>query len=170
MQRCVIIGGGHAGAQACISLRKEGWTGQIVLLTDEDSLPYHRPPLSKTYLQNQVTAEKLLIRPQGAYQKENIEFRLKTRVKRIEPAQQRIELHNGEHLSYDKLLICTGSRARTADCMGAQLNNIFYIKTLNDIEKLSLAIGENSNKKRIVMVGGGYIGLETAAVLKKNGP
>lgn len=169
MQRCVIIGGGHAGAQACTSLRKEGWTGQIVLLTDEDSLPYHRPPLSKTYLQSQVTAEKLLIRPQGAYQKDDIEIRLKTRVKRIEPAQQSIELHNGEHLSYDKLLICTGSRARTADCMGAQLNNIFYIKTLKDIEKLSLAIDVNNSKKRIVMVGGGYIGLETAAVLKKMG-
>ncbi|ESP90841.1 MULTISPECIES: NAD(P)/FAD-dependent oxidoreductase [Pseudoalteromonas] len=172
MQRCVIIGGGHAGAQACTSLRREGWTGQIILLTDEDSLPYHRPPLSKTYLQNKVSAQQLLIRPLNAYRKDDVEVKLNTRVERIEPAIQSIVLQTGERLSYDKLLICTGSRARKADCMGADLNNVFYIKTLKDIEKLSASINSEKgkpNKRRIVMVGGGYIGLETAAVLKKMG-
>ncbi|KZN31667.1 NAD(P)/FAD-dependent oxidoreductase [Pseudoalteromonas luteoviolacea] len=171
MQRCVIIGGGHAGAQACASLRKEGWTGQIMLITDEDSLPYHRPPLSKTYLQNQVSAEQLLIRPEAAYIKDDIDVWLNTRVDKIEPAIQSIQLQSGEHISFDKLLICTGSRARKADCLGADLGNIFYIKTLNDIESLSAALTRDDSKKsrRIVMVGGGYIGLETASVLKKMG-
>ncbi|KZW98235.1 hypothetical protein JL49_24535 [Pseudoalteromonas luteoviolacea] len=171
MKRCVIIGGGHAGAQACISLRKEGWTGQIMLITDEDSLPYHRPPLSKTYLQNQVTAAQLLIRPEAAYLKDEIDVKLNTRVDKIEPEIQSIQLQNGEHISYDKLLICTGSRARKADCMGAELDNVFYIKTLNDIERLSatLKLADLEISRRIVMVGGGYIGLETASVLKKMG-
>jgi len=167
MARCIIIGGGHAGAQACISLRKEGWTDEIVLISDEHSLPYHRPPLSKNYLLGQVDEKGLLIRPEQAYQKDNITLKLRTRVARIEPALQSVVLQNGERLSYEHLLLCTGSRARKITCSGNELNNIFYIKTLKDIEQLATRL--STDKQRIVMVGGGYIGLETAAVLNKMG-
>ena len=167
MARCIIIGGGHAGAQACINLRKEGWTDEIVLISDENSLPYHRPPLSKNYLLGHVDEKGLLIRPEQAYQKDNITLKLRTRVAKIEPALQSVVLQNGERLSYEHLLLCTGSRARTITCSGNELNNIFYIKTLKDIEQLAAQL--STHKQRIVMVGGGYIGLETAAVLNKMG-
>ncbi|MFC3032797.1 NAD(P)/FAD-dependent oxidoreductase [Pseudoalteromonas fenneropenaei] len=169
MQTCVIIGGGHAGAQACAQLRKQGWDGKIVLLGNEASLPYHRPPLSKGYLQGNLSPAQLLIRPATAYQQDQITTILDCRVTSINPAKHEVELADGSHIKFDKLMLCTGSRARRLNVPGADLAGVYYIKTLLDIEHIAMHLAEHPGIKHIGMIGGGYIGLETAAVLREMG-
>jgi 3-phenylpropionate/trans-cinnamate dioxygenase ferredoxin reductase subunit len=165
-QNCIVIGASHAAAQLVVSLRQEGWKGKITVIGDEPYLPYHRPPLSKGFLSGEKTAEDLLIRKQPIYDKNDIDFKLGHRVDTIDRAHKSISLDNGEVLHYDKLALCTGSRVRTVSLPGIELNGIHYLRSIKDIE----AIQESVHKdKKAVIVGGGYIGLETAASLKKQG-
>ncbi|GAB3100612.1 FAD-dependent oxidoreductase [Aestuariicella hydrocarbonica] len=163
---CIIIGASHAAAQLAPSLRQEGWDGKILVIGDEPYMPYHRPPLSKAVLSGEKDADDLLIRAQALYDKNDIEFKLGTRVANINRAHKSLTLTNGEVLNYDKLALCTGSRVRTVSLPGVELEGIHYLRDLKDVHDIQKDVGEGKNA---VIVGGGYIGLETAASLKKMG-
>ncbi|GEK08718.1 NAD(P)/FAD-dependent oxidoreductase [Pseudoalteromonas peptidolytica] len=169
MKRCIIVGGGHAGAEAAFELRKKGWQGEIVLISAESYLPYHRPPISKTYLTGETPLKRLYIKPAAAYEKANICIKLTTKVVDIKPLEHTVTLDSGELLTYDKLILCTGCSSRKLTVPGAELDNVFSIRTLDDIEHIARTLGSNQPPKHIVMIGGGYIGLETAASFKKLG-
>ena len=165
-QTCIIIGASHAAAQLVFSLRQEGWHGKITVIGDEASLPYHHPPLSKAFLRGEKAADELFIRPPAFYEKHNIDFKLGTRVETINRASKSVMLSSGEILDYDKLAFCTGSRARELTLPGAELNGVHYLRTLSDGLSIRNAI---ASAREAVIVGGGYIGLETAASLKSLG-
>lgn len=163
--KCIIIGASHAAAQLTTSLRQEGWDGEILVIGDEPHLPYQRPPLSKAFLSGEKTADSLVIRPATFYEKHNVQFR-QGRVTAINRKQQTVTLGDGEALNYDKLVLCTGSRVRKIDLPGCDMNGIHYLRNIADAE----SIKENAAKdQHAVIVGGGYIGLETAASLRKLG-
>ncbi|MDH1440424.1 FAD-dependent oxidoreductase [Pseudomonas sp. GD03721] len=165
-QTCIIIGASHAAAQLAPSLRQEGWEGDIIVIGDEQTVPYHRPPLSKTYLLAEKSVDDLLIRPAAIYTKNAISFRLGQRVSSIDPAGQTVTLDGGETLSYDKLALCTGARVRQVNLPGSDLAGVHYLRTLKDVDGIREHTGTD---KHAVIVGGGYIGLETAAALRKIG-
>ncbi len=160
----IIIGAGHAGGELAIALRNEGWEGRILLLGEEAHLPYHRPPLSKAYLAGSVEKSSLAIRPLAAYERANVEFMPGVRVVRIDRANQRLELADGAQLSYDRLAIATGGRPRPLSAPNAAVAercaNFHYLRTLDDVEQIRAQLAAG---KRLVIVGGGYIGLEVAA-------
>lgn len=163
---CIIIGAGHSAAQMSVSLRQEGWKGRIIIVGDEDALPYHRPPLSKAYLAGTKELSNILIRPAAFYEKQQIEFNLGVGLQAIDPDNKTITLNNGDMLHYDKLALTLGSKVRKLAIPGAELPGISYLKTAKDVDYIkTLAIQD----KKAVIIGGGYIGLETAAVLRKLG-
>ncbi|WP_062260034.1 NAD(P)/FAD-dependent oxidoreductase [Endozoicomonas arenosclerae] len=163
---CVIIGASHAAAQLSASLRTEGWEGEILVIGDEAYLPYHRPPLSKTFLSGEKSIEDIQIRPAAFYEKQNIQFRLNTRVESIDRNKKSLTLEGGEIISYSKLALCTGSKPRVLPLEGSQLPGVHYLRNAADIEAIQKDIAPG---KKAVIVGGGYIGLETAAALRKLG-
>ncbi|AUT72423.1 NAD(P)/FAD-dependent oxidoreductase [Paraburkholderia hospita] len=165
-QTCIIIGASHAAAQLAPSLRQEGWEGRIVVIGDEPHLPYHRPPLSKAYLLGEKNSNDLLIRTADAYSRFNIEFRLGERVASIDRDRKCVTLQDGSALPYHKLALCTGTRVRTVALAGGQLPGVHYLRGIADIDRIRQHVrpGEHA-----AIVGGGYIGLETAAVLKRLG-
>jgi len=163
---CIIIGASHAGAQLANSVRKEGWQGRILVIGDEPMAPYHRPPLSKALLMQEKTADQLDIFKPTVYEKANVEFRLGQRVARIDRQAKQVILENGETLHYDKLALCTGARVRKLDIPGADLKGVHYLRTLADAEAIQQDVTSGG---KAVIVGGGYIGLETAASLRKLG-
>lgn len=163
---CIIVGASHAAAQLAPSLRQEGWQGSIVVIGDEPYAPYHRPPLSKTYLLGQKGVDGILIRPEAVYPKHGIELMLGQRVESIDRAAKSVVLQDGRRLAYDKLAICVGARPRRVDLPGADLPGIHYLRTIDDVNGIRAAAAAG---QRAVIVGGGYIGLETAAVLRKIG-
>ncbi len=162
----VIVGGGQAGAQSAVSLRQEGFTGRIVLIGDEPVLPYQRPPLSKTYLAGELAKERLFIKPAAFYDKVNIEHMLGQAVNAIDSSRQQISLKGGQNLSYDHLILATGGRVRPLSCPGASHSGVHYLRTLADVEAMQ---GKFTAGARLVVIGGGYVGLETAAVAVKHG-
>ncbi|MGF7135258.1 3-phenylpropionate/trans-cinnamate dioxygenase ferredoxin reductase subunit [Paraburkholderia sp. EB58] len=163
---CIIIGASHAAAQLAPSLRQEGWEGPIVVIGDESCLPYHRPPLSKAYLLGEKNADDLLIRTADVYARFGIEFRLGERVEAINRGNKTVTLRSGEVLSYGKLAICTGTRVRTVTLPGSSLGGIHYLRNIGDIDRIRTDVRAEGSA---VIVGGGYIGLETAAVLNRLG-
>ncbi|MBM7279080.1 FAD-dependent oxidoreductase [Gordonia rubripertincta] len=164
-RRAVVIGAGHAGAQLSAQLRSSGWDGDVVLIGEEPYLPYHRPPMSKTYLADTVEIDDLLIRGAEFYDKQAIEVR-RARVDRIDRAEQRVVLTGGESVSYDRLALCTGARPVRLGIPGAELGGVYYLRTAEDVETIRADV---PGSRRAVIVGGGYIGLETAASLRKLG-
>jgi len=162
----LIIGGGQAGAQAVDTLRREGFSGRLVLIGDEAELPYQRPPLSKKYLSGELAAERLLFRHRAFYDEHRIELRLGVRAVRLNLAGRQVELADGEVLIYDRLLLCLGADSRRLTCPGAQLSGVHYLRTLADAAPLKEAFKPGTST---VIIGGGYIGLETAATARKLG-
>lgn len=165
-QTCVIIGASHAAAQLAPTLRQEGWEGPIIVVGDEPYIPYHRPPLSKTFLSGEKALDDIYIRPLMVYEKADIEFRLNTRVVAIDRTEKTLTLDNGEILGYDKLALTLGSRVRKVELPGNDLGGVYYLRDVNDVEQIKTKVAAG---KKAVIVGGGYIGLETAAVLRKLG-
>ncbi len=163
---CVIVGASHAAAQMAPSLRQEGWVGRILIIGDEPCAPYHRPPLSKTYLTGEKGSHDIQIRAPEVYAKHGIELMLGQRVTAIDRAGKTVELQGGEKVHYDKLALCTGARVRRVALPGADLHGIHYLRTMEDVNGIQ---GSVSPGREAVIVGGGYIGLETAAVLRKLG-
>ncbi len=162
----VIIGAGHAGGEAAAALRARKFEGRIIILGDEAYVPYERPPLSKQLLSGELEPERLFLKPPAFYQDRDIEIRLDTRVEAIDPKAHSISLADGGALTYDKLLIATGSRVRELPIPGAGLRGVHYLRTIRDTLALR---AELKPGVRLVIVGGGYIGLEVAAVARKIG-
>ena len=165
-QHCIIVGASHAAGELCSILRKEGWTGEITLIGDEEYLPYNRPPLSNTFLAGDKSVYDLLIRHAEAYEKVDITCLLGVRVESIDRSAKTITLSNESTMAYDKLVLTTGARVRHLDIPGADLQNIFYLRTIYDADQIRPHIRKN---QRAVIIGGGYIGLETAAMLRSAG-
>jgi len=165
-ENIVIIGAGQAGCQAVESLRKEGFTGPITMIGDEAYPPYQRPPLSKAYLLGTFERERLFLKGDNYYPEAGCELILNTTVKAIHRAERQVELADGRKLPYGKLLLATGARVRKLRCPGADLPGIHYLKTIADVDGLQAAFTPGM---RIAIVGGGYIGLEVAAVGAKRG-
>lgn len=161
---CIIIGASHAGIQLAVGLRQEGWQGRILLIGDEPCLPYHRPPLSKAYLKGQ--SEVALIHPPASLEKHAIEFLPATRVVQIDREAHEVVLDNGSRLTYDKLALCTGARLRRLAIEGAALAGVHYLRDLADADLLRADL---PTARTAVVIGAGYIGLETAASLRQAG-
>ncbi|HSY07213.1 MAG TPA: FAD-dependent oxidoreductase [Steroidobacteraceae bacterium] len=164
--RIVIVGAGQAAAAAIDTLRRKGFTGAIALVGEEDSWPYQRPPLSKKYLAGALAQERLLIRPPHFYADHAIEVHLTRRATHIERGAQRIRLDDGTNLAYDELLLATGSRPRTLAAPGADLPGVHLLRTVQDVAAIRGALPQ---ARRVVVVGGGYIGLEVAATCRELG-
>lgn len=159
-----IIGGGQAGAWAARTLRQHGFAGHIVLFAEEAHPPYERPPLSKQVLLGDAAPESTYVFAQKTYTELNVELRTGTRVAAIDPQAHTLELLDGSSFRYDKLLIATGAEPRRLD--GARGTNVFYLRTLTD----AAAIGEQLHQgARVLVIGGGWIGLEVAAAARKRG-
>ncbi len=162
----VIVGGGQAGAQAIDTLRREGFAGRLVLIGDEADLPYQRPPLSKKYLSGEMAAERLPFRHQTFYDEHRIELKLGTKAVRLDAACRQVELASGEKITYDRLLLCLGASSRRLTCPGADLAGVHYLRGVADVSAIRAGIKPRS---RVGVIGGGYIGLETAATCRKLG-
>ena len=165
-QTVVIVGAGQAGAETAIELRKLGHAGRILIVGEEPYLPYKRPPLSKAYFAGTMTEEQLYVMQRANLDKANIEFTGSTVVKKIDRSGKQLLLADGSALAYDKLVLATGGRARPLTLPGADRPNVVPVRGIGDIQRLKQFCGEG---KKMVIVGGGFIGLETAAVAVKQG-
>lgn len=161
----LIVGAGQAGVQVALSLRQKGHTGGILLIGGENHLPYQRPPLSKAFLKGEVGAESLLFRTAEALASQAIDLRLGETVRRIDRAAKTVALDGGA-VRYDRLVLTTGTRPRRLTIPGANLPGVAALRSLTDAEDLRRAI---SAAERIVIVGGGFIGLEVAATTRAAG-
>jgi 3-phenylpropionate/trans-cinnamate dioxygenase ferredoxin reductase subunit len=162
----LIVGAGHGGAQAAIALRQHGFTGRIAIVGDEPELPYERPPLSKDYLAGEKEFERLLIRPPAFWAERAVEMILGRRVAAVDPAAHRIGLSNGDTLSYGALIWAAGGTPRKLRCSGEDLAGVHSVRSRQDVDRMR---AELADVRRVVVIGGGYIGLEAAAVLTKLG-
>ena len=168
-QVCVVIGASHAGVNFAFNLRREGWEGDIILYDVDTEFPYHRPPLSKAYLNSEQGTGQSLLFPKENYATDNITLKLGISVVSINRANKSILLSDGSVQSYDKLVIATGARPFIPPIKGIDsATNIFPMRTAEDAVNIRKTFNK-SIKKRVVVIGGGYIGLETAASLKKLG-
>jgi len=162
----VIIGAGQAGGETAAILRQFGFAGSITVIGEEPYLPYQRPPLSKAFLSGESTVESLVVRSGAAYEKADIAVRINTRAEKIDRHNRKVELAGGEALPYDYLVLATGGRPRMMRVPGAELENIFYLRTIADVDALRAAFIPG---RHVTIVGGGYVGLEVAAVAIKAG-
>ncbi len=157
----IIVGAGHAGGQAAASLRQEGYDGEIVIIGDEPHIPYQRPPLSKQYLAGEHGLERVYLRPEKFYVDRDIQIRPGVAVTAIDRAARTVTTADGQVLAYTKLLLATGSRPRRLALEGGDLPGIHYLRTIGDVDAIKAELAPG---RRVVVVGGGYIGLEVAAV------
>lgn len=162
----LIVGTGHAGAQAAIMLRQLGFGGSVALVGAEPELPYERPPLSKDYLAGDKPWERMLIRPTAFWAERDIHLLRGRTVTRVEPDRREVECDTGERLGYVELVWATGGRARRLSCGGSDLVGVHSVRSRTDVDRM---IAELPATERVVVIGGGYIGLEAAAVLTKLG-
>ncbi|MGE0622392.1 MAG: NAD(P)/FAD-dependent oxidoreductase [Pseudomonadales bacterium] len=160
----VIVGAGHAAGQAAASLRQDGYEDEIILIGDEPYIPYQRPPLSKAYLSGEQGIERVYLRPEKFYQDKNVTVKTDTTVTAIDTAAKTVTTDAGETVAYDKLLIATGGRPRKLNIPGSDLAGIHYLRTIADVDAIR---GDFAPGKKLVIVGGGYIGLEVASVAVK---
>ncbi|MGH6829406.1 MAG: NAD(P)/FAD-dependent oxidoreductase [Rhizomicrobium sp.] len=165
-EHIVIIGAGQAGAQAVQSLRAEGFHGRLTLVGDEPFAPYQRPPLSKAYLLGTFARERLFLKSEGFFREAGCELILGTRALAIDRQAKIVKLGCGRRLGYDKLLLATGTRVRRLRCAGADLPGLHYLRGIADVDRLQPKFKTGA---RLAVVGGGYIGLEVAAVGAKRG-
>lgn len=161
MSSIIIAGAGHAGGQAAASLRQEGFEGEIVVIGDEPHIPYQRPPLSKQYLAGEHGLERVYLRPEKFYADRSIIIRSGVRVEAIDRAAQTVATSDGDSLSYEKLLLATGSRPRLLQLDTGDLAGVHYLRTIADVDAIR---AEMAPGRKVAVVGGGYIGLEVAAV------
>ena len=162
----IIVGGGQAGAQAVDTLRREGFTGRLVLVSDEELLPYQRPPLSKKFLSGEMAAERLLFRHRAFYDEHAVELKLGARAIGIQRGAQKVALSSGEELPYDRLLLCLGAIPRRLTCPGGDLPGVHYLRNVGDAAAIQGGLKPGA---RVVIIGGGYIGLEAAATAREMG-
>jgi len=162
----VIVGASLAGATAATALRDEGFDGPIVLVGDEREHPYERPPLSKGYLQGKSEKQEIFVRPDSWYSEHDVELVLGTSVSGIDRSEHQIVLSDGRRLDYAKLLLTTGSSPRQLSVPGAELEAVLYLRRVEDSERIRQVLGSAS---RVVVIGGGWIGLEVTAAARLAG-
>ncbi|MBA3879485.1 MAG: pyridine nucleotide-disulfide oxidoreductase [Sphingobium sp.] len=162
----VIVGAGHGGAQAAIALRQGGFAGSVLVIGDEPELPYERPPLSKDYLAGDKSFDRLLIRKPDFWVERAVEFLLGERVVAVDPAAHRVTCESGAEIGFGQLIWATGGTPRRLACEGADAAGVHHIRTRADIDGLLTQLAAVDT---VAIVGGGYIGLEAAAVLTKLG-
>jgi len=162
----VILGAGQAAAQAAITLRAEGFAGALTIYGDEPHIPYQRPPLSKSFLLGEIDRERLQLRPQTFYHQRDVTLNLGRPVVAIDREARTIALADGSGARYEKLLIATGARVRKMKVPGVELENVHYLRTIADVDRIRSGLRPGRN---VVLVGGGYIGLEVAAVAAGQG-
>ena len=166
MTTTIVIGAGQAGAEVASKLRDEGYDDRILLIGQENYLPYQRPPLSKKYMAGEMALERLFLRPKEFYQDKNIELHIGKLAYQIDPNKQKVEF-NGGSLHYDHLVLATGSKPRELpDYIGLKIKNLFTMRDLTDANSIEPFI---KSGMRLLIVGGGYIGLEAAATARKFG-
>ena len=163
----VIVGTGHGGAQAAIALRQQGHEGSILMIGRDNAPPYERPPLSKEYLAGDKGFERIMIRPEKFWADKDITLRLGAAVTAIDPVRHTVTLSDGGQVTYRKLIWSGGGDPRRLPVPGAVLPGVFYVRDKADADAMMRAL--ESGAKRAVVIGGGYIGLEAAAVLRKLG-
>lgn len=159
-ERFAIVGAGLAGAKAAETLRTEGFDGQVLLIGAETERPYDRPPLSKDYLQGKAPKEEIYVHPEGWYAEHDIDLRLDTRVTAFDRATRQLATQSGDRITYDKLLLTTGSSPRRLSVPGHDLAGVLYLREVRDSEEIKSAF---ATAKRVAIIGAGWIGLETAA-------
>jgi 3-phenylpropionate/trans-cinnamate dioxygenase ferredoxin reductase component len=162
----VIVGAGQAAAQAVDSLRRAGFGGRLVVVGDEPDPPYQRPPLSKKFLAGELVRERLAIKPLSFYAQAHTELRLGVRAEALDLARREVSLSDGECLGYDRLLLATGTAPRRLAVPGSELAGIHYLRTVTDVEHIRTELAAAGH---VVIVGGGYIGLEAAATCRSLG-
>ncbi|MHA6759808.1 NAD(P)/FAD-dependent oxidoreductase [Streptacidiphilus sp. PAMC 29251] len=166
----VIVGAGLAGAKAAETLRAEGFTGRVILVGEEREPPYERPKLSKEYLAGSAPREELFVHESPWYAAHEIELRLGSPVTRLDRAARAVELGDGTVLTYDRLLLATGSAPRTLDVPGIELGGVHYLRRLHDSERLRATLQTLGRENgRLLLVGAGWIGLEVAAAARGYG-
>lgn len=165
-QTVIIIGAGQAGGQCAASLRRNGWSGRIILAGSEDHPPYQRPPLSKAYLSGEIGEDRLWLQPRETWKQQSVDLRLGATATAIDAAARTVSFADGTTESYDHLVLATGSRVRTLPVPGADSEGVRYLRTIADVDLLK---ADFTPSKRIAIIGGGYIGLEAAAVAHKLG-
>jgi len=163
----VIVGTGHGGAQAAIALRQHGHDGTIMMIGRDSAPPYERPPLSKEYLAGEKGFERIMIRPEKFWADKNVELRLGCGVAEIDWMAHTVTLSDGSTVGYRKLIWSGGGDPRRLPCTGANRKNVFYVRDKRDADAMMAAL--EAGAKQAVVIGGGYIGLEAAAVLRKLG-
>ncbi len=162
----VIVGAGHGGAQAAIVLRQLGFAGRIVMIGREPEMPYERPPLSKEYLAQEKSFDRLYLRPAAYWAEKNIDMQLGVECAGIDPHAKTLTLSDGSQMRYGDLVWATGGDPRKLFCPGAELAGVHGVRTRADADAMMAALPAITN---VVVIGGGYIGLEAAAVLTKLG-
>ena len=163
----IIIGAGQAAAQCAVKTRDKGFNGSILVIGAEAYLPYQRPPLSKKYLSGELGYEELLVYPDSLYQAKNIEFKLNSKVRKIVAEENTVETENGEQLKYQHLVLATGSRPnQLPESVLPKLDNVFAFRGIDDCHAIQQFF---QPEQHLVILGGGYIGLELAAVAKNKG-
>ncbi|MXP40703.1 NAD(P)-binding protein [Altererythrobacter soli] len=163
----LIVGGGHGGAQAAIALRQQGFAGSVAIVSRDANAPYERPPLSKEYLAGSKPFERLHVRPVAFWTENGIALRLGETVNEVDAQGRRVVLQSGQEIGYGKLIWAAGADPRRLDCPGAELAGIWSVRDRADVDGIRAGLG--SGARRVVVVGGGYIGLEAAAVLRQLG-
>lgn len=159
----VIVGGGHAAGQAAASIRQEGFDAELILIGAEPHIPYQRPPLSKQYLAGEQPLDKVLLRPEKFYVDRTIDLRTGITVENIDRDGQFVACSDGSLVAYDQLLLATGSRALRPDLPGIDLGGVHTLRSIADVDKIRT---DMENASHLVIIGGGYIGLEVASVAK----
>ena len=163
----VIVGAGHGGAQAAIALRQNGFAGSILLIGREPEIPYERPPLSKEYLAREKTFERICLRPEAFWGDKAITLMRNAEVVKVDPAAHELTLKDGSIIHYGQAIWATGGDPRRLTCEGADLAGVHAVRTRADVDQLMKEL--DAGASRAVVIGGGYIGLEAAAVLTKLG-
>jgi 3-phenylpropionate/trans-cinnamate dioxygenase ferredoxin reductase subunit len=162
----VIVGASLGGARAAETLRSEGFDGPVVLIGSEDETPYERPPLSKDYLMGKHGRDKLYAQPREWYGEHDVDLRLGTTVTSIDPAAHEVVLGDGSRVGYSKLLLTTGSSPRHVAVPGADLHGVLYLRQVEDSDRIRAAF---ETAEKVAVIGGGWIGLETAAAARNAG-
>ena len=161
----LIVGAGHGGAAVAQALRRYDFEGTVHMVGRESEPPYERPPLSKEYLARERDFERLYIRPPEFWAEKNVSLQLDTEVTQVDPDEKRAQLTGGEWIGYGHMIWATGGDARKLTCPGADLEGVHSVRTRSDVDRIMRQIDKGA--QNIVVIGGGYIGLEAAAVLRK---